>query len=112
MTKYLISFPSAAMQVSAADLPAVGDAARAVIEQAKAAGVYVFGGGINEGVAPVRVKDDGTVSPDVHPGSRLDGGFTVLEVATRAEAEDWARRLARACRCAQELREFAYDPAS
>lgn len=112
MTKYLISFPSAAMQVSAADLPAVGDAARAVIEQAKAAGVYVFGGGINEGVAPVRVKDDGTVSRDVHPGSRLDGGFTVLEVATRAEAEDWARRLARACRCAQELREFAYDPAS
>lgn len=112
MTKYLISFPSAAMQVSEADLPAVGEAARAVIEEAKAAGVYVFAGGLNESVAPVRVGGDGVVSDEIYPGSHLDGGFAVLEVPTRAEAEDWARRLAVACRCAQELREFAYDPAS
>jgi hypothetical protein len=55
MTHYLISFPGAAMQVSAEDLPAVSEAARQVVRDAKAAGVYVFGGGINEDVSPVRV---------------------------------------------------------
>lgn len=112
MTKYLISFPSKAMAVSADELPAVADAAHAVIEEAKAAGVYVFGGGIHEGVAPVLVSADGSVSTQIYPDSRLDGGFTVLELPTREAAVDWARRIALACRCPQELREFMYDPAS
>lgn len=112
MTKYLISFPSEAMVVSEEELPVVGDNARAVIEEAKVAGVYVFGGGINEDVEPVSVSAGGAVSAEIYPGSRLKGGFTVLEVATREEAVEWARKIAVACRCAQELREFAYDPAS
>ncbi|OYX01635.1 MAG: transcription initiation protein [Caulobacter vibrioides] len=112
MTKYLISFPSAAMQVSPEDLPAVGDAARAVIEEAKAAGVYVFAGGIHEGVAPVRVSADGAVSAQVYPGSHLDGGFTVLELPSREAAIAWSAKLSAACQCDQELREFMYDPAS
>lgn len=112
MTKYLISFPSEAMQVTEEELPAVGDAARAVIEEAKTAGVYVFGGGINEQVAPEMVRDDGSVSAETYPGTDLRGGFTVLELPTRADAVDWARKIAVACRCPQELREFAYDPAS
>ena len=112
MTKYLISFPSEAMVVTAEELPIVGAAARAVIEEAKVAGVYVFGGGIHEGVEPVRVSGDGAVSPEIYPGSRLKGGFTVLELPGREDAILWARKIAVACRCAQELREFAYDPAS
>lgn len=112
MTKYLISFPSEAMVVSDEELPRVGDDARAVIEEAKVAGVYVFGGGIHEGVDPVLVAADGSVSGEIYPGSRLKGGFTVLEVPTREEAVEWARKIAVACRCAQELREFMYDPAS
>lgn len=58
------------------------------------------------------MSGDGAVSSDIYPGSRLTGGFTVLEVATRTDAVDWARKIAVACRCAQELREFMYDPAS
>ena len=112
MTKYLISFPSEAMDITDEELPAVSAAAHAVIEDAKAAGVYVFGGGIEESVDPVLVSADGSVSPDIYPGSYLKGGYTVLEVATRAEAVEWARRIAVSCRCAQELREFMYDPAS
>lgn len=112
MTKYLISFPSEAMKVSEEDFPAVVADSHAVIEDAKAAGVYVFGGGINEQVEPVVVSADGAVSPELYPGSRLNGGFCVLEVPTREEATEWARRIAAACRCAQELREFMYDPAS
>ena len=112
MTKYLISFPSEAMLVSDEQLPVVARDARAVIEDAKAAGVYVFAGGINEAVEPVLIAADGTASDGTHPGSRLKGGFTVLELPTREDAVEWARRLAVACRCAQELREFMYDPAS
>ena len=112
MTKYLISFPSEAMIVSHEELPAVADAARAVIEEARAAGVYVFAGGIHEGVDPVLVAADGSVSEQTYPGSRLKGGFTVLELPTREDAVHWARKIAIACRCAQELREFMYDPAS
>ena len=114
MTKYLISFPGKgqAMKLTEEEFPAVVAESHAVIEEAKAAGVYVFGGGIAEDVAPVLVQADGLVGRDVYPGSDITGGFTVLELPTREDAEEWARKIAVACRCAQELREFMYDPAS
>lgn len=112
MTKYLITFPSEAMVVSDEEFPAVVAASHAVIKEAKAAGVYVFGGGINESVEPVRVSGAGVALPELYPGSRLNGGFTVLEVPTREQALEWARKIAEACRCPQELREFMYDAAS
>lgn len=62
MAQYLISFPSAAMVVSDGELGAVGRDAQAVIEEAKAAGVYVFAGGIDEGSPPIRVSADGAVA--------------------------------------------------
>lgn len=112
MTKYLISFPSEALVLTDEEFPVVAAAAHAVIDEAKAAGVYVFGGGIHEQVDPVLVAGDGSVSAEIYPGSRLKGGFTILELPTRADAVEWARKIAVACRCAQELREFMYDPAS
>lgn len=114
MTHYLISFPASAMShISDEDLPAVSDASRAVIREAKAAGVYVFGGGIDETVAPVRVTGEGTVSIGSYPATgTLNGGFCVLSVRSREEAEAWAARIAGACLCAQELRQFMYDPES
>lgn len=112
MTKYLISFPSEAMVVTEEELPTVAAAARAVIEEAKRAGVYVFGGGINENVDPVLVSADGSGAIGTYPGSRIKGGFTILELPTREDAVHWSRKLAVACRCSQELREFMYDPAS
>jgi hypothetical protein len=112
MTKYLISFPSEAMVLTEEEFPIVADAAHAVIEEAKAAGVYVFGGGIDEAVDPALVSADGSVSTEIYPGSELKGGFTILELPTRKDAEEWARKIAVACRCAQELREFMFDPQS
>jgi hypothetical protein len=111
MTKYLISFPSEAMVLAADELPVVAVAAHAVIEEAKAAGVYVFAGGIDESVDPVLVAGDGGVSAEIYPGSRLKGGFAVLDLPTREDAVEWASKIAAACRCAQELREFMFDPA-
>ena len=113
MTKYLISFPGPAMNIAAEDMPAVGEAAHAVMREAKAAGVYVFGGGINEGVAPQMVAADGTVTNETYPQTReLDGGFSVLELPSREAAVQWAAKIAKACRCSQEIREFGYDPES
>ena len=113
MTKFLISFPSAAMVVPDEEMPAVSDAAHAVVEEAKAAGVWVFGGGIDESVPPVMVDGDGTVSEGAYPQTtQLEGGYTVLELPSRDAALEWAARIAVACRCAQEVREFQYDPAS
>ena len=113
MTKYLISFPGEAMVIPEGEFEAVVESSHAVIEEVKAAGVYVFGGGINEDVAPVLVAGDGTVAEGTYPGHTvLNGGYLVLELPTREAAVEWAAKVAVACRCAQELREFGYDPAS
>src|SRR5215217_8117222 len=113
MAKYLISFPRAAMVVPDGEWEAVGRDAHAVIDEAKAAGVYVFGGGIDEAVPPVLVSADGTFSAGGYPWAPpLNGGFAVFEVSSREEAIVWAARLAKACRCPQELRVFGFDSAS
>lgn len=113
MPKYLISFPSGAMQVPENELAQVGHDAHAVIEEAKAAGVYVFAGGIDEGVPPALVAADGTVTSGGYSWApMLNGGFTVLELTTRDEAIVWATRIAKACRCQQELRVFGLDSQS
>ncbi|MDT0193849.1 YciI family protein [Arthrobacter sp. AB6] len=113
MTKYLISFPGEAMVVPEKEFEAVVEDSHAVIEEAKAAGVYVFGGGINEAVAPVLVAGDGTVTEGTYPGHTVpNGGYAILELPSREAALEWAAKIAVACRCAQEVREFQFDPAS
>ena len=84
-----------------------------MIDEAKSAGVYVFGGGIDEGVAPVLVSADGAVAEGGYPWApALNGGLAVLELPSREEAVAWAARIAKACRCDQELRVFGFDPQS
>lgn len=111
MTRFLISFPSSAMDVSEADLPAVAEAAHEVVRAAQDAGVYVSGGGIDDDVAAVLAAGDGSVSSETYPECRaLSGGFTILELPSRDAALEWAARIARACRCAQEVRQLQDDP--
>jgi len=113
MAKYLISFPSQAMVVPEQDWADVGEASHAVVREAKRAGVYVFGGGINEDVPPLMVAADGSVTSETYPQTReFNGGFCVLELPSREAAIEWAAKLAKACRCSQEVREFGYDPES
>lgn len=110
MAKYLISFPSAAMKVPEHELEAVGRDARAVIREAKDAGVCVFAGGIDESVPPVLVTAEGSVMEGGYPWAPvLNGGFTVLDVPSREDAIAWAALIAKACRCDQELRVFGLD---
>ncbi len=113
MTKYLISFPGAAMQLSPEEFVAAGVDAHRVVQEAKEAGVWVFGGGIDEDVPSVMVRADGTVTDETYPQTReFDGGFCVLELPTREAALEWAAKTAAACRTPQELRQFMYDPES
>ena len=113
MARYLISFPSGAMDhVPQEELPDVAKAAHAVVQEAMDAGVWVFGGGLAEEVDPVMVAGDGTITAGTYPQTReFDGGFTVLDLPSREEAHEWAAKIATACRCAQEVREFMPDPA-
>lgn len=113
MTKFLVSFPASAMNVPADEMAAVNEASRTVIREAKAAGIYVFGGGINAEAGPVMVAADGSCMAETYRQTReFDGGFCVLELPSRALAVEWAAKIAKACRCAQELREFHYDSES
>ena len=98
--------------IPAEELAAVGDAAHAVVQGAMDAGVLVFGGGLAENVDPVMVAGDGTITTGTYPQTEeFDGGFTVLDVPSREAALEWAAKIAAACRCAQEIREFMPDPA-
>ena len=72
----------------------------------------MFGGGIDESIPPVLVDGDGRVTEGTYPQTKhLEGGYAVLKVPSREEALAWAAKLAVACRCAQEVRAFHYDPA-
>ncbi|MCB0324976.1 MAG: hypothetical protein KDD69_15440 [Bdellovibrionales bacterium] len=113
MAKYLISFPSAAMKLADSEREAAGRVARGVIREAREAGVYVFAGGIDESQPPFLVSADGTTTAGGYPwAAPLTGGFAVFELPSRGDAVVWAARIAKACRCDQELRVFGFDPES
>jgi hypothetical protein len=109
MARYLISFDAHAMDhIPQEEMPAVAEAAHAVVDGAMEAGVWVFGGGLEHQQASI-VAPDGTVTAGTYPDAV--GGFSVVDVPLRAAALEWAAKIAVACRCAQEVREFMPDPA-
>jgi hypothetical protein len=112
MRRYLISFNDGAMDhIPDEDMPAVAQAAHAVAQEALNAGVYLFAGGL-EFQRPSVVAPDGTVTDGPYAQTKeLSGGFTIVNVPTREAALEWAAKIAVACCCAQEVREFGPDPA-
>jgi hypothetical protein len=110
MPKYLISFDDGAMTFPEEELPDVARAAHAVEAEATAAGVWVFGGGLKNHAEASIVSTDGTVSDGPHSESKQYlGGFAVVDVPSRDDALQWAAKIAVACRCAQEVREFVSE---
>jgi hypothetical protein len=109
VTRYLISFDDGAMTFPAEDLPDVAAAANAVAQEAMDAGVWVFGGGLHSHEEVSVVDTDGTVTHGPESKAYI-GGFSVVDVSSRDEALEWAAKIAVACRCAQEVREFVPDP--
>jgi hypothetical protein len=109
MTRYLISFDAHAMDhIPEEEAPEVGRAAHELVDEAMKAGVWVFGGGLENQKASV-VTTDGMVTDGPYP--EAVGGFWVVDAPSRDDALKWAAKTAVACRCAQEVREFMPDPA-
>jgi hypothetical protein len=112
LTRYLISFDDGAMTFPEEDLPDVAEASHQVVDEAKDAGVWIFGGGLLSQSASI-VATDGTVTDGPYPETKaVIGGFSIIDVPSREEALAWAAKIAVACRCAQEVREIMYDPDS
>lgn len=111
MARYLISFDDGAMNhIPAEEIPDVGRAAHAVMQEAVNAGVWVYGAGLESQRASIAATD-GTVTDGPYPESKeVIGGFAVVEVPSRENALTWAAKIAAACRCAQEVRELLPDP--
>src|SRR5438046_5026947 len=108
MTQYLISFGAHAMDhIPDQDMPAVARAARAAVQEAINAGVYVSAGGLENQPASI-VATDGAVTDGPYP--QAIGGLTIVDVPSREDALQWAAKIAAACRCAQEVRAIGADP--
>ena len=88
-----------------------GPLARAVTEEMKAAGVYVFAGGLEEEDGPVYSAEPTGSDVLITDGPYVEtkewlGGFAVVDVADDEAAKMWAGRVAEACGWPQEVRRF------
>jgi hypothetical protein len=100
------------MVIPEGELPEVTKAAQEVVQAARAAGAWVFGGGLESQRASI-VGTDGMVTDGPYPETKeVLGGFAVVDVPSREEALEWAAKIAVACRCAQEVRELLPDPSA
>ena len=92
-----------------------GPLAMAVVDEIKAAGAYVFAGGLEEdpGTAFSADATSGalvfTDGPFVETKEFL-GGLTVVDVADEDAARMWAGKIAEACGWPQEVRRFKSGP--
>ena len=87
----------------------------AVVEEMKAAGVYVFAGGLEEeGKVYAADATSGEVvitdGPYVETKEHL-GGFCVISVPDDEAAKYWAGKVAVGCGWPQEVRRFGHPPA-
>ena len=88
-----------------------GPLAAAVVDEIKAAGAYVFAGGLEEEDGPVFSADPTSGSVLITDGPYVEtkeflGGFTVIEVDDEEAAKMWAGKIAEACGWPQEVRRF------
>ena len=113
MPRYLISFDDGSMDhIPEEDWPAVGEASHAVVRKAKAAGVWIFGGGVLRQQSTVVATDGSMTAGPVPETKAVIGGLSIIEAPSREEALVWAAQIAKGCRCAQEVREIMFDPES
>ena len=92
-----------------------GPLAMAVVNEMKAAGAYVFAGGLEEEDGPVYAADPTSGTVTITDGPYVEtkeflGGLTVIEVPDDETAAMWAGRLAEGCGWPQEVRRFGSMP--
>ncbi|HEY7222224.1 MAG TPA: YciI family protein [Micromonosporaceae bacterium] len=92
-----------------------GPRARAVVDEIKAAGAFVFAGGLEEEDGPVFSADATSGALLITDGPYVEtkewlGGLTVVDVADEDAAKVWAGKIAEACGWPQEVRRFKPQP--
>ena len=92
-----------------------GPLAMGVVNEMKAAGVYVFAGGLEEELETAFSADATSGEVLITDGPYAEtkewlGGFTVVEVPDAVAAAMWAGKLAEACGWPQEVRRFKPQP--
>jgi hypothetical protein len=92
-----------------------GPLARAVTDEMKAEGVYVFAGGLEEEDGPVYSADPTSGSVEITDGPYVEtkeflGGFAVVDVSDDEAAKRWAGKVAEACGWPHEVRRFKPQP--
>jgi hypothetical protein len=114
MAAYLIAFNDEWVpDLTLEDIRERGTRGRAVIEEMKAAGVFIFSdGGLDESTAVCSV-DPSSGSPVFTDGPFVEtkehlGGFAIVEVPDDAEARYWAGRIAVAVGWPQEVHRFPH----
>jgi hypothetical protein len=116
MTEYLIYFNQQWVGDHSEDwFRGRGPLARAVVDEMKSAGVYVFAGGLEEEVEKAFSADATSGTPIITDGPYVEtkeylGGFAVVNVADEEAAKMWAGKLAVACGWPQEVRRFKPQP--
>ena len=86
----------------------------AVVDEMKRAGVWVFGGGLEE-EGPVYAADATSGEISITDGPYVEtkewlGGFCVVSVSDDEEAKVWAGKVAEGCGWPQEVRRFGPVP--
>lgn len=113
MKRFMVMFYDGDMNVADDEWEQVGRESHQVVAEAKAAGVWAFGGGFFAENEPFMVSEMGKiVHQPLRPDSAPLGGFAVLTVNDKHEAAEWAAKIARGCRCTQEVREMIWDDES
>jgi hypothetical protein len=111
MAEYLIAFNNEWVpHYTLEELREKARADLAVVEEMKAAGVFIFTGGLDN-AAPVFSVDASSGTPLFTDGPFIEskehlGGFTVVDVADEEAARLWAGKIAVACGWPQEVRRF------
>jgi len=111
MSEYLIVFNGEWVpDHTVEELRGKSRAVRALVAEMKAAGVFVFTGGLDD-TAPVFSVDAASGTPLVTDGPFVEtkehlGGFTIVDVADEEAARLWATKVAVACGWPQEVRRF------
>ncbi|HET7581644.1 MAG TPA: YciI family protein [Candidatus Limnocylindria bacterium] len=88
-----------------------GPLSRAVVDEMKAEGVYVFAGGLEEEPEKAFSADATSGELVITDGPFVEtkeflGGFTVINVPDDEAAKMWAGKVAEACGWPQEVRRF------
>jgi hypothetical protein len=114
MTEYLIAFNDEWVpDLTSEEVRERGRAGRAVIEEMRTAGVFVFSDGGLDASTVVCSVDPGNGSPVFTDGPFVEtkehlGGLAIVDVRDDAEARYWAGRIAVAVGWPQEVHRFPH----